>query len=201
MNLLTHSSLRSDALVARGCVSTPLVMVLDASRHSLPLGALDRTFTINPRTHHHGREDLAMSRSQQRATDNLAPIADVHTRPSTPLRVGHWLQVAAAHCVGSLLLGPHSEGAEAIIPPAVITRGVAGSEEEENDEFSVGGWRRAFWDRAEDDEKHINSRRPRQIEVIPFPRAVEIIAAEAPEHMEWLKRQVAVAGDVPSCAA
>jgi hypothetical protein len=97
-----------------------------------------------------------------------------------------WQPVAAVHCMGSLLLGPNGEGAEAIIPPAVLARMPFGSV----DEYSEDGWRKAIWGRLEEDDSiHTYWQRPLMLKTIAFTDAFALISAEAPDHRGWLRRQ------------
>jgi hypothetical protein len=109
-----------------------------------------------------------------------------HRAAAAPLRIDDWAPIAAVQGVGSLLLGPHEQGAQAIVPPATLAR----TPRDSDDEYSETGWRLSVWEFLDDRQAYIEGSRPLSLTPISFDQAVGLVRSEAPEYEEWLVRQV-----------
>jgi hypothetical protein len=105
---------------------------------------------------------------------------------TTPLLIPEWITVAAIHGTGSLLLGPHREGAQAIIPPAVLAR----TPDFDDDEYSDDGWRHASWAFVPGDTTRIDAHRPQKLRRFGLVEVVKFVAHETPEHDHWLQDEI-----------
>ncbi len=104
---------------------------------------------------------------------------------STPLLIPEWLVVAAIHGTGSLLLGPHHVGAQAVIPPAVLTRTPVDHE----DEYSDIGWRVATW-RFAPGATRVDAHRPIDLHRLPLLDVLAFIRRETIAHEAWLHEEI-----------
>lgn len=85
-----------------------------------------------------------------------------------------------------MLLGPHQEGAQAIVPPGVLVR----TPEEEGTEYDNQAWRSLIWHFQLHDHRSIDARRPATLQRISSQVAVRQIRRHAPEHALWLEEQL-----------
>lgn len=106
--------------------------------------------------------------------------------PPSPLRITRWAPIAAVHGPGTLLLGPHADGAQAIVPPAVLARTPASSDAE----YSEAGWRLAVWRFAPEGDALVEAHRPQRLEAIDLNAAITLVRREAPAHEQWLRGQI-----------
>ncbi len=103
------------------------------------------------------------------------------------LFVAEWQPVAAVHGSGSMLVGPHTEGAQALLPPAVITRAPISSPQTHCD----AGWRLGTWSKEDIELSHVAAA-PISLELICLLDAVALVQEHAPEHRGWLEKQIAL---------
>jgi hypothetical protein len=103
------------------------------------------------------------------------------------LVVAEWQPVAAVHGTGSMLVGPHPAGAQALIPPAVITRTPTSSAEAHSD----AGWRLGTWSMDDIERSHVAAA-PISLETISLLDSVQLVQQDAPNHRGWLENQIAL---------
>jgi hypothetical protein len=99
--------------------------------------------------------------------------------------VATWAPVAAIHGTGSVLVGPHGRGAQAIVPPGVLARTAAGA----GDEYSDAGWRHAIWEFREGTPPNLEAQRPARVLTPQLADLVQLIRDDAPEHEPWIRAQ------------
>lgn len=109
-----------------------------------------------------------------------------HRAPAAPLRIVDWGPIAAVQGTGSLLLGPHEHGAQAIVPPGVLARTPRSWESE----YSEVGWRLSIWEFLDEQSAYVEGSRPQRLTQPTFPAVVALVRERAPAYEDWLVRQV-----------
>jgi hypothetical protein len=100
--------------------------------------------------------------------------------------VRRWRVTAAEFGTGSMLVGPHGHGAQALVPPGVLVRSI----DELSEEYDEREWRLIEWKSHSTDPRGIDARRPSRIERVDSACAILFVTTVAPENLEWLKTQM-----------
>lgn len=98
-------------------------------------------------------------------------------------RVVDWGPARAPQGLGSILLGPHEAGLQALVPP-----GVALLSPDETDPDSVEGWRHAVWDEIALRGRGILDR-PTHLGLETFLYVAVAVQIHAPTQRRWLELQ------------
>lgn len=107
-------------------------------------------------------------------------------RKLPPLAVLEWQPVASVHGSGSMLVGPHDIGAQALVPPAVITRAPLSFLQSHSEDER---WRLAVWSWEDIEHSHVSAA-PVSLESITLLAAIELVRDVAPHHLPWLEKQI-----------
>lgn len=97
-----------------------------------------------------------------------------------------WGSALGSDNIGSMLVGPHQGGLQAVIPPAVRTLTPSGSPAP----HSRDGWRHAVWRFHRTPVRSLGLYAPESLEVITFRRVVDITELADSEGAAWLARQI-----------
>lgn len=130
-----------------------------------------------------------MTARHRQLTTGIADFGEPRFVPT--LRILRWRALAAIHSSGSLLLGPHREGAQAIVPPGAFIRMPLNREGfPEDREYSEEGWRVAIWIFTDIDDGSIDARRPHKLFQTGIVDVTQRIRFETPEHEPWIRDEI-----------
>jgi hypothetical protein len=86
-----------------------------------------------------------------------------------------------------MLLGPHRDGAQAIVPPGVLVRTPA---TDHLAEYDNEGWRRLTWHFQTRNSQSIDARRPASLRRVSGQEAIGEVHRLTPDHDWWLRVQL-----------
>ena len=97
-----------------------------------------------------------------------------------------WRPVAAFEGPGSILIGPHEYGVQALVPPAVLLL----TPPDDDETYSEEGWRQAIWNLNHIPVTGLDDLPPSRVETITLSRVVSLSLLAADYHPSWLGQEI-----------